>query len=409
MVAVALAAVAGLAVGGARGAAHAGGAGVVVVPAARSAATADEVTRAVAAASDADPEPMARARAARAAGAVPVEELAGFAQVGRLLAEGWRAYQVEVDAEYAASRLAAARSRAEALLVLPGGLEVYAEVSLHLGLVLGRLGRRDEAAEALRLAHALDRGRVVTTAEFAPDDVAAYDAAVAQVPPVATVTITASARAELTVDGRAVGRAPLTLTLGHGQHVVVARAPGRAPRGVAVSVGPEARPIVLDLERAPGDGGGGAVGLPAGADDADAVVADTLVFAELDELFVVASVYRGGSPALLGQRCVLARPACTPVVELGHVDGGLDAAARALVERLRAAALGHGVLLTRDVRVASGERGGGGHRRCGWCRDPWVLGGGGAVVIAAVVATVLVLSADAPVPVVTIDPGDFTR
>ncbi len=382
-----------------------------MVPAARSAATAADVARAVATAAGADADAVMRARRARADGAVPANELAGFAQVARLEAEGWRAYLVTVDAEFAASRLASARSLAEALLALPGGVEAYAEVSLRLGLVLAHLGRRDDAAETLRLARALDPDRTVTTSEFSPDGVAAFEAAIAAVAPAVTVTVNATARAALTIDGIDAGRAPLTVSLGHGQHVVIARAPGRVARGVAVSLRADSRTVDIALEAAPGGGPlerNAALGAGAGEAEASAAVADTLVYAELDELLVVASVFRGGGPALLGQRCVLARPACTAVVEIGHVDGGLDAAARTLVERLGHASVRYGVILALDPRVARGERGGGGGGGCGWCRNPWLLSGGGVVVAAAITATAIALTRDDPVPVVTVDPGDFT-
>ena len=146
----------------------------------------------------------------------------------------------------------------------------------------------------------------------------------------------------------------------------------------------------------------------AGADEATAAVADTMLYAELDELYLVSSVYRGGAPALVGQRCTLARPSCTAVVEIGHPEGGLEAAARTLVEQLRAARARYGVLLPSDPRVASGERGGRRDDRCRWCRNPWVLGGGGVVAAAIITGTALLLTRDAPSPIVTIDPGDFT-
>jgi len=384
---------------------------VVVVPASRAASAASDVARAVASAADADADAVANARRARAAGAVPAEELSSFAQVARLEAEGWRAYQVTVDAEFAASRLASARSLAERLLALPGGLEVYAEVSLRLGMVLAHLGRRDEAAEALRLAHALDPERLVTTAEFSPDGVAAFDAAVAARRPSATVTITATGRATLEVDGRPIGRSPQTVSLTHGQHVVVARARGRISRGLAGAIGADTRELEVMLEHAPAGGAlerDEALAAGAGADEATAAVADTMLYAELDELYLVSSVYRGGAPALVGQRCTLARPSCTAVVEIGHPEGGLEAAARTLVEQLRAARARYGVLLPSDPRVASGERGGRRDDRCRWCRNPWVLGGGGVVAAAIITGTALLLTRDAPSPIVTIDPGDFT-
>lgn len=393
--------------------ARADGAGVVVVPASRSAAAASDVARAMASAAEADPDAVGKARRARAAGAVPAQELSGFAQVARLEAEGWRAYQVAVDVEFAASRLASARSQAETLLALPGGVEVYAEVSLRLGLVLAHLGRRDEAAEALRLARALDPERAVTTAEFSPDGVAVFDAAIAARPPVASVTITATGRAMLSVDGAEIGRSPQTVSLAHGQHVVVARARGRVPRGMAVSIDAGTREVEVTLEHAPaGDAleRDEALAAGAGEDEATAAVADTLVYAELDEVYVVSSVFRSGAPALLGQRCTLARPACTAVVEIGHIDGGLEAAARTLVERLRAATPRYGVILPRDARVASGERGGGkGDGRCTWCRNPWVIGGAGVVAAALITGAAIALTRDDPAPIVTVDPGDFTE
>jgi hypothetical protein len=280
-------------------------------------------------------------------------------------------------------------------------------VSLRFGFVLAHLQRRDEAAEVLRLAHALDRGRLVTAAEFSPDAVAVFEAAIAATPPPATVTVQATARAELTSDGEAVGRAPLTLPLGVGQHVVIARAPGRIARGEAILVGATTRSVELSLDAAPGSG---ALVAGAGEAAAGAAVAEILEYGELDALYVVASVYRGGGPALLGQRCELARPACTAIVEIGHVDGGLEAAARALLEQLDRASRRYGVLLSTDVRVARGERGRpDGDGRCRWCRDPKVLVGGGLVLAGLITVAALALTGDDPVPVVTFDPDDFTR
>jgi len=384
--------------------------GVVAVPSARSAAPAADVVTAVGRAAGADGDAIARARRARAAGAVPVDELAAFAQVAAVAAAGWRAY-LAVDIEFAAQRLAAARAGAEALLSLDGGAEVYADVSLRLGLVLAHLGRGAEAAEVLRLAHALDPERAVTAAEFSPDGVEAFEAAIAARPAVKGVEIVAPARADLTIDGKPVGRAPRSLELAVGQHVIVARADGYAPRGLAVSVEPTTERIEVELEARRGaDALDDDLALSAGAAEAraGAAVADALLYAELDELYVVASVYRGGQPALLGQRCVLARPACTAVVEIGHEADGLDAAARALVERLRGAQPRYGVLLPADPRVERGERGRPGGS-CRLCKRPWLYVGGGALVAALVTTLVIVATSDEPAPVVTVDPGDFTR
>jgi hypothetical protein len=182
---------------------------------------------------------------------------------------------------------------------------------------------------------------------------------------------------------------------------------------MAVSIGASTREIEVTLEHAPaGDALDRDEALAAGAgeDEATAAVADTLLYAELDELFVVSSVFRGGAPALVGQRCVLARPACTAVVEIGHIDGGLDAAARTLVDRLRVATPRYGVIVASDARVASGERGGGGKGdgRCKLCRNPWVIGGGGVIAATLITGAVIALTRDDPSPIVTVDPGDFT-
>lgn len=384
--------------------------GVIAIASGRSAVPTGEVVTAVGRAAGADGDVRARARRAWAAGAVPADDLAGFARVAKVAAGGWRAY-LAVDVEFAASRLASARAQAEALLALDGGAEAYADVSLRLGLVLAHLGRAAEAADALRLAHALDPGREVTAAEFPPDGVAAYDAAVATRPASRMVTVTAPARAQLTIDGEEVGPAPRTVELTLGQHVVVARVAGQIARGLAVAVAASTERVEVELEAR---GGGGALAdelaLVAGAPEgrAGAAIADTLLYAELDEVFVVASVFRGGQPALLGQRCVLARPACTAVVEIGHEVGGVEAAARVLVDRLRGASLRYGVVLPMDARVSRAEVGRL-ERGCRWCRSPWLYVGGGALAAALVTTLVIAATGDDPVPAVMIDPGDFTR
>ena len=121
----------------------------------------------------------------------------------------------------------------------------------------------------------------------------------------------------------------------------------------------------------------------------------------------MAGTYRGGAPALLGQRCTDARPACTAVVEIGYPEGGLAAAARELVARLRATPVRYGVLLPTDPRVSRAERVVGGHG-CRWCRNPWVYAGGG-VAVAALTTLVVVLVRDSRSPVIVIDPDDFRR
>ena len=96
--------------------------------------------------------------------------------------EGWRAF-LRVQVDFAASRLATARTDAEALVALPGGAQLYADAALRLGAVLGHLGRTAEAQAILALALALDPDRPITLAEFSPDVVAAVDAVRAQTRP----------------------------------------------------------------------------------------------------------------------------------------------------------------------------------------------------------------------------------
>jgi len=131
---------------------------------------------------------IAQARGAIAAGAVPIAELARFRRVREEIDEGWRAY-VRVSFDFAQSRLAAARTDAEALVALPGGAELYADASLRLGIVLGQLGRAAEAQAAIALALALDPERPITLAEFSPEVVTAVDAVRGQTRPTREVAI----------------------------------------------------------------------------------------------------------------------------------------------------------------------------------------------------------------------------
>ena len=122
-------------------------AGAIVVRASEPAVDPVALTAALASAGVAEPEVLDATAAARARGAEPRAALAGFAAVEQLVSEGWRAY-VAADPEFAAARLAAARTAAEALVTLDGGLEVYADASLRLGVALLHLGQRDAAARA---------------------------------------------------------------------------------------------------------------------------------------------------------------------------------------------------------------------------------------------------------------------
>ena len=96
---------------------------------------------------------VAEARAAIGAGAVPVDVMPRFRRVRETIDEGWAAY-LRVSVDFAASRLAAARTEAETIAALPGGIELYADASLRLGAVLGHLGREAESHAALEIGRA---------------------------------------------------------------------------------------------------------------------------------------------------------------------------------------------------------------------------------------------------------------
>lgn len=357
------------------------------------------------------------ARAARATGAVPAQRLAELAAVTAAGAEGWRAY-LQVAVPYAASRLAKARSDAEALLPLPGGLEVYADLSLRLGAVLLTLERRAEAEDALALALALDPERELGLTEFSPDviEAAARAAARTAAPVRLTVTTPGVAGARVELDGQSVGQsvgrpttpttsgAPSTVLLvSPGQHVVVARHPGHEPVAQAIRI-TEATAIELTL--AP-DRFARAL-LPAtpglGEDAALALVEAVATYAEADQVLLLASAARRGALAVLAQRCD-ARARCTAVVEVGYADRGLEPAVRAAWTILERGELRYPPSLPGDSRLTP-TTAGGGDGRCKLCRSPWLWAGVGAA-LAASAALLVVLAQDDPTPIVVVDPGTF--
>jgi hypothetical protein len=283
-------------------------------------------------------------------------------------------------------------------------------VALRLGAVLDHLGRRAESAEVLRLAAWLDPGRAVTTAEFSPDVVAAFDAARAAVPAAAPVrvVVTGPARgATIEIDGKAAGTAPATVPLAAGQHVVVARAAGYRARGVAfaaaggeVAIALEADPVAVAL----------GAGVAAGTSEAAAgrAIEAVALFAEVDAVVLAAAVWRQGEPALLGQWCAGGR--CTAVVEVGYgaAPGGLDAAAGALWREVAAvaAARRYPPTLPSDPRLGRGVGPARTARRCGWCRSPWLWAGVGAAVVAVGASVAVIASGDGGT-VLGVDPDDF--
>jgi hypothetical protein len=364
------------------------------------------VATAMAAAAGAQPDALGEARAAIAGGAVPVATLEQFRHVREQIDEGWRAY-LRVQFDFAQSRLAAARTAAEQLVALPGGAALYADASLRLGAVLNHAGRVSEAQAILALALALDPDRPVTLAEFSPDIVTAVDSVRGLQLPTVRVEVTSDPPgAQLSIDGKDVGRSPVIATLPIGQHVVVARGPQYHARGQAFAVDAATRgPLLVELDR---DDEwtrlalGPQVGMPEAATQ---VLTDaTIRYADLDGVVLVAATDHAGGPALLVQRCAGLPARCTAIVEIGYADAsGLSAAAREAWTAVRAADLRYPPSVFGDPRV-TGTRVA---HHCEVCRSPWLWGGIGAAAVVATVAIIAVATSSRPPPIVGVNPGGF--
>jgi hypothetical protein len=363
------------------------------------------VATAMAAAAGALPDALGEARAAIAGGAVPVATLEQFRRVREQIDEGWRAY-LRVQFDFAQSRLAAARTAAEQLVALPGGAALYADASLRLGAVLGHAGRTAEAQASLALALALDPDRPITLAEFSPDIVTAVDAVRGQTRPTREVQLTTEPPgAQLAVDGKDVGRSPITVPLAIGQHVVVARMPLFQARAQAFAVDDATGPLSLALDRndewtrlATGPEAGMPETATQGLTDA------TIRYADLDSVVLVAATDHAGGPTLLVQRCAGLPARCTAIVEIGYTEpGGLAAAAREAWTSVRATDLRYAPSVFGDPRV-SGTRVA---HRCEVCRSPWLWGGIGAAAVVATVAIIAVATSSRPPPIVGVNPGNF--
>jgi hypothetical protein len=384
---------------------------------------------------------VAAARAARAAGAVPAARLAAMTRAIEGGAEGWRAY-LQVAVPFAASRLGKARSDAEALLPLPGGLELYADLSLRLGAALLSLGRLDEAEDALALAAALDPQREVSLVEFSPDIVDALGRARSrQVPPATLVITTPGVRgAAIEIDGQLVGRvggpsvaappaaaplapapavaaldpaaprgaapsASLRVSVARGQHVVVARRRGHEDIAQAVRVPAEGAELALYLpeDRVARALSAGLAGMS--EDQASSLLEGVVTFADADEILLLAATSRRGAPALLAQRCG-ASLRCSAVVEIGYVRPGLRAALAAAWAALDRGELRYPPSLPSDSRVLP-ERTAGGGTRCRLCRSPWLWAGVGAAAVVTSAVLLYTLGQEPPPPVLVVDPGEF--
>jgi hypothetical protein len=363
------------------------------------------VATAMAAAAGALPDVLADARAALAAGAVPAATLEQFRRVREQIDEGWRAY-LRVQFDFAQSRLAAARTAAEPLVALPGGAALYADASLRLGAVLGHAGHVPESQAALALALALDPDRPITLAEFSPDIVTAVDAVRALARPTRDVQLTTEPPgAQLAIDGKDVGRSPVTVPLAVGQHVVVARMPLFQPHAQAFAVDDATGRLAIALDR-DDEWTRVAIGPEPGMPDTatQGLTEGTIRYADLDGVVLVAATDHAGGPTLLVQRCAGLPARCTAIVEIGYADAsGLAAAAREAWAAVRAADLRYPPSVFGDPRV-TGTRVA---HHCEVCRSPWLWGGIGAAAVVATVAIIAVATASRPPPVVGVDPGRF--
>lgn len=386
-----------------------GGSGVVG-PAQLSSHAAAELADAMRASGVARPiaNAVAEARRAVAAGAVPPLALKRFRLVRDLIEDGWRAYHT-VQFDVAANRFAAARDAAQVLLELANGAVLYADATLRLGVVLVRQGRAGEGRAAIALALALDPDRPISPLEFAPEVIAVIDAVRAEsqrTQPVAVTT--APSGAALTIDGRDVGRAPITVELAVGQHVVVARLPQHRSRARLLIVDAATNAVPVELDRddvADRLAAGAAAAMP--ASQQQHLVDDTLLYADLDDVVLAAETTRRGRSALLAQRCAGAPAKCTAIVEVDYGDRpGLAAAARAIWRDLSAQHLLEPPSLFGDARIVPQPRAA---PRCELCRNPYVLAGTGVALVAGAIAIAVVATASRPPPVLTIDPAGFAR
>jgi len=335
--------------------------------------------------------PFAVARAALERGAVARARLVEFSRAQQIAAEGIRAYE-SADLSFAASRLVEARRVALGVADLPGGVELVAEFSLRLGAVRLDLGH-ERAREDLRLAARLTPERPVTTAEFKPDLVRAFEEARAAAPRPLILQVTESAPdARVVVDGGEEHPLPWQTELSPGLHIVSVSAPGHSPLATMVDLQRNetfASTLDRDAERAAIDQGQASLSIGTSEKQAATTAEALMRFGELDALIVASVVWRGGSAALLAEWCTGVPARCSRAIELRYGAGALDSAARSAWEELPALEGSLPPGLMTDARVVSPEAGPGRAAvttATHWSERPVVWAGaavGAAVVIAA--------------------------
>ena len=274
-----------------------------------------------------------------------------------LLDEGWQSY-LEVRASFAAARLAEARTVALRVAHLQEGRDLLAEISLRLGVIKLDLQRHAEANDDFRLAHHLAPGRSVTDAEFKPEAVAAFQVALARPASMhARVLISAPKRRQWINGVEVFGD---TLQLDEGLHLLVATSPGYHSRSKLLPISPgEGMPISMQLDLDPMAMRvlKGSAGVALGTVESEArLSADAMLqYSNTDTLVLVASAWRQGQPALLGQWCAGQPAQCSAVVEIGYPSGGLRVATSELWRTMHRSKLRFPPTLQVDARLVSGE------------------------------------------------------
>lgn len=391
--------------------------GVVAVRAKHAPIAADKLSEAVAAALRARNHvavstPARTARERLVAGAVVRGRLAAFTDAIERMRSGWARY-ANVEYAVARSRLAEARQQALAVTDLAGGVALFAEVSLRLGVIKHELRDFEGAAADFRLAQRLAPTRPVTIDHFKPDIVTAFQAAVASAIKRRTVTLRRQpAGAALEIDGRPIPTSVEQIDLDEGLHLVVARRPGFLSSRNMVRVERSSDELAVTLEPDPRSSPLFSGKLAAGTAEGPAtrIAAAVALFAELDAVLIAAAVWRGGQPTLIGQWCGGDRLRCGRPVEIRFASArGLAAATTELVDRARAEERRFPLTVLDDARITNAEKRDDVVKPPDppWWKSKWLWIGVGAGV-AVLGTTAAILAADSPLDIVIeTDPCQF--
>lgn len=365
-----------------------------------------------------DLDPFARARAQLDRSAVPGDRLAGFSRARNLVREGWRAYAA-VDTGRALEQLTAARDVARQVIDLDGGPALYADIALRLGATHLQLGQTELSTSNFRLARALDPGREVSIALFAPDVVKAFQRANTAQPATRAYRVTSAPAARVEFDGRDLGPTPMTIQAPVGEHILVARAPGyRVHVAHFSATADDTDAVAMNLQLVRDDETSAILAGDRGLAIGQATAATrgalraVIRYGEFTGVVLVASVWRSGEPTLLGQYCAGIPVACTRVVEIRFAAAEAVVAASAeLWASLGAGSLDSPPAMLADRRLVTGESrprsgSGGSGAGCRWCRSPWLWIGLTSAAIAAS-ATWLIVTGQDDEPVISVDPCQF--